>query len=664
MAEEIDKKAEIKAEERRKLPHVNFRFFVFAALSLCAGIALYLAIRLNRFSFFDFVPFILVFVLAFYPFSLKRLLGVLCVVICFSSLGVVLVHIGCERYLSGVPAGEYVVEGRVETFSEGNGYRYCVLNSLSFDGVSADGKMNVSLSDESVRAGDIVTFRASVLRYDLPSGSMNPSRFAKNIRYHAITDASEVTGKRGVLLLLNAKIYDCLQEGMERDEAAVGYALLTGNTAPMDEGLLTVAREGGIAHVFAVSGLHIGIVYSAVLVAFKKPLKRYAALPALALALCYSALCAFTVSSVRALIMCSVLSVQRFLGRKTDMVTSVSVAAVIVLILMPEQYISVGFTLSFGACVALALFSHTFARAFRKIKCPAFLADYLAGSLSVQLFTFPILLSTFGYASVWTFLLNFLLLPCLPVLLIALILCTLFSLVTTLTGALIVPAGMISLLLFVLSVVDTAFVVKGFSLGAGCAVIVTLCIVATQRFRLRPCAKAVGLCTLCAVFVAVVVGKNCVFTGCKLVAQSYDSGNCVLVQSPRESVLVIDGTIDLDDCNDFLNRHFGGRLNGVLVLSFVGLDAVNRAAFLKTDAVYVPDEIATGLRDVNVVFGEEVAIGELSFRYESRTKIVLAVQGIVTEIDFTDCAVLGADLFIDRGNCEYFLKDGKIVILP
>ena len=643
------------------LPHVNFRFFMFAALSLCAGMSLYLAVRLNRFTFFDFIPFILIFLFAFVPLSPKRLLSVAAVVLCFSSLGAALVHLSCVSYLSGVPEGEYEVECRVETFSQGDGYSYCTVKSLSFNGTPSDGKMIISFSGEGIRAGDIVSFTASVMRYDLPAGKQNPSHFSKDIRYHALVDEYEIKGQRGALLILNAKIYDILNEGMERDEAAVGYALLTGNSAAMDEGLLSVSRQGGIAHIFAVSGLHVGIVYSAVYFALKKPLKRYAALPSLAFAFGYSALCAFTVSSVRALIMCAVLGFVKIAGRKPDIMTSVSIAAAISLMIMPSQYISVGFTLSYGACIGLALFSHSFTRAFRKIKLPAFLANYLGAALSVQLFTFPILLDTFGYASVWSLLLNFILLPCLPVLLIALILCTIFALATTLSGVLVVPAGMISLLLFVLSAADTSFVIAGFSLGAGSAVIVTLCVVLTQRFRLHFPIKAVASTVLCLLFAAVVILKNCVFTGCKLTVGRYETGSCVLIQTKNEAALVIDGTIDLDDCTDFLNRHYGRKLDAVIVSSFDELAALNRAAFLGTEVVYARDEIATGLRETVVVFGDEIEIGEMYFRYETRSKIVLVAEGTVTEFDFSNPSSLGADLFFGGGeDGEFYVKNGAV----
>lgn len=661
MTTEENVKNNSRAEATHTLPRVNFRFFLFCALALCAGISITFAVRLRAFSFSSFVPFLLIVFFALRPFGWKRLCAIGAVVICFCSAGAGLAYFACERYLSGVPEGDYTVEGCVEAFTEGSGYNSCVLKSLSFDGVKSGGKLKVIIGRTEVRAGDVITFTASVSRYDLPVSDENKTDFAKDIRYRASVNEVEKTGQKDALLILNGKIYDLFTGSMIREEALVSYALLTGNSSSMDDGLLTVARQGGIAHIFAVSGLHIGIVYSAVLLLFQKPIKRYACLPALAAALCYSALCAFTVSSVRALIMCTVLSLHRLTGRKPDLLTSLSVASLLVLMISPAQYLSAGFTLSFGAVVGLALFSESLTRVFRKIRFPKFLAEYLGASLSVQIVTVPVLLEVFGYASVWAIVLNFVLLPCLPVILGVLILCTLVALITTWTGILALPAGMISLLLYVLSVADVSFVIKGFSLGAGGAVVMAGCIFLTQRFRLGTRYKIIAVSILCCVFASVVVLENCVFSGVKITARTYDGGDCVLVRTPSEAVLVIDGDVPLYRCNDFLNRTYGGRLDGVIVLSQDELDAVNAGAFLNTAAVYVKDEIPTGFHNVNVVFGDEVKIGELTFRFESRSKAVLLAQGIVTEIDLTNFSVLDADLFLGNGgHGDYYLNNGKI----
>lgn len=567
----------------------------------------------------------------------------------------------CERYRSGVPDGEYVVRGTVETFSQGTSYAYCRLKALSFDGVSSDGKLALYLTGESdVRPGDVVEVNASVERLGLPVGNENAADLANDVRYGARASAAEIVGKEGLLLQLNAAVYDLFDENMMRDEASIAYALLTGNSSAMDEGLSTAVRQGGIAHIFAVSGLHIGIVYSAVLLACK-PLKKYSCLPALALAFGYCALCAFTVSSVRALIMCAVLSVRRLLGRKNDLLSSLSVAALVVLLVSPAQYLTAGFLLSFGAVLGLALFSHSFSYAFTKIRMPAFLASYLGAALSVQLVTAPVLIELFGYVSVWALLFNFVLLPCLPVFLLALVLCTLFALITTWAGILAVPSGMIAVLLYVLSVADFSFVVTGFALGAGGAVAAVGIVLLTQRVNFKRRFKAITAGVLCLLFTVAVVAENCVFSGGKVIVRSYLSGSLVFVKTPHENVLVIEGDVSLATCEDFLNRTYGGRLDGVICLNEDEMRAINTAAFLPTEAVYAMEYIPTGLTKTNLVFAEEAEIGAVKLRFVARGKAFLFLEGVVVELDCTaEGGALAGDLFLGDASGTYYLRDGTV----
>ena len=95
------------------------------------------------------------------------------------------------------------------------------------------------------------------------------------------------------------------------------------------------------------------------------------------------------------------------------------------------------------------------------------------------------------------------------------------------------------------------------------------------------------------------------------------------------------------------------------------LGGINHAVFLGAENVYACDEIATGLRNTEVIFGEEAEIGGLSFCYEARSKLVLTACGVVVEFDFEGAEALGADLYIGGagGGLKYFLNGGIIKTL-
>ena len=643
--------AKSEREGEKRLPRVNFRPFLFCALGLALGIFLYTKIRFGGLSASDFLFLGVFLFFAVRPLTKKRMIAIALCLFISAGVGVTAVHLYSENFDSAVNTGEYDVTGTVQTFSLSDAGATAILTNLHIDGERKGGKMQVSLNTEHVRAGDVVTFHATVRRNDLPTNGNTVSVyfFVNDVRYTATAEYEKTGTSANVFLLLNSAIYDSLHANLNRDAADVGYALLTGNSRGMDGSLLNAIREGGIAHIFAVSGLHIGILFGAVSLLFAPLLKRKSFIPALALAICYSALCSFTVSSVRAVMMCAVLSLNRALGRKTDLLSSLSLAAVLVLMFLPAQWLSAGFRLSFGACLGLALFSGTFSRAFRKL--PRWLGGYLAASFSVQIFTFPVLLESFGYVSVWGTLLNLILIPLLPVLFLGLLLCTLLALMIPPAAGffLAFPGGMISLLLLVFAAADFSMVITGFSLGAGLVVWLVAMLLLSERLRLKLLLRGLAAGALCVLFTVCVMVENVVFSGCKITVYEGRSSGAVLLQTPDSAVLVIDG-MTLGACEDFLARNYGGKLDAVIVLSDSVLSGINVGAFLNTDVVYAREEIPTGLHITNVVFAERFEVGGLTFRYEDDSKLVMLAEGRAVEFDFERGESLGADLFVGEGS--------------
>lgn len=654
---------------KKRLPLINFRPILFCALGLALGIQIYTKIRFGGISASDFLFFAFFLVCAIRPYSWRRVLCTALSVLIFAGAGLLSVHLYTENYCKGLPAGEYEIAGTVEKFTVQNGYTSATLGALSLSGNRVQGKLQTTFLSEEIRAGDTVLFQAKLSRGELPEGGDSYSLYLyeNDVRYIVGERVvCERTGKsRNPFLLLNAAVYDALQGGLGKDEADVAYALLSGNSNGIDGELIEAIRRGGIAHAFAVSGLHIGILYGAVSLLFKPLLRKKSFLPALAAAVCYAAVCSFTVSSIRALVMCAALSVNGVLGRKSDFLNSVSFAAICVLLFLPAQWLAAGFRLSFGACLGLALFMPWLNGLFRKL--PKFLGGYLAANLSVQVFTFPVLAESFGYVSVWGTLLNLLFIPLLPVLFLGLLICTLLALIVPPAAwfFLMFPNGMLSALLYVFSVADFSMVLTGFSLGAGAAVWVTGAVALSQRFRMRALIRAAASVGFALLFTACLLYENAVFYGCKISAYESRSMNAALLRTGSCAVLVIDGDVTLARCNEYLSRSYGGKLDGVVVLAEDELRGINVGAFLNTQAVYVKDEIPTGLHKTKLVFGEAFTLGGMQFRFESREKLAVIAEGSVVEIDFENNGALGADLFVGKGSgsLKYFLKDGIIKAL-
>ena len=123
--------------------------------------------------------------------------------------------------------------------------------------------------------------------------------------------------------------------------------------------------NAGLAHLLAISGLHIGLVAGILFfavrfllaaippVALRYPVKKWAALAALAGAFFYLLLSGATVPTQRAFLMLAVVLAAVVLDRTAISMRLVAWAAVLVLLIAPESLLSASFQMSFAAVTAL-----------------------------------------------------------------------------------------------------------------------------------------------------------------------------------------------------------------------------------------------------------------------------------------------------------------------
>ena len=154
--------------------------------------------------------------------------------------------------------------------------------------------------------------------------------------------------------------------------AAILRALIIGDKSRLDPGLRDSFTRVGVAHVLAISGLHIGLVatlaYGAwwwllarsqyVLLMWSVP--KLAALFTLPVVLLYAGLAGGSVSTLRAVIMVAVFLTARLLDREGEVFRSLALAALIVSLIWPGAVLDISFQLSFVAVLAILLGLHRF----------------------------------------------------------------------------------------------------------------------------------------------------------------------------------------------------------------------------------------------------------------------------------------------------------------
>ncbi|MBA5776537.1 ComEC/Rec2 family competence protein [Stappia sp. F7233] len=146
---------------------------------------------------------------------------------------------------------------------------------------------------------------------------------------------------------------------------ALAVALLIGDRSGLDEQTVDALREAGLAHVLAISGLHMALFAGAVFaglraalalfppLALKYPIDKWAAGAALAAATFYLVISGASIATQRAYVMIALVLVGRLLGRRALTFRSVALAALAILILTPEALVEPGFQMSFAAVIVL-----------------------------------------------------------------------------------------------------------------------------------------------------------------------------------------------------------------------------------------------------------------------------------------------------------------------
>lgn len=149
------------------------------------------------------------------------------------------------------------------------------------------------------------------------------------------------------------------------ETGALAAALITAERLAIPEEAVTAMRHAGLAHLLAISGLHIGLVAGLVFflvravlalfpgIAVRYPIKAWAAVVALLAALGYTLLAGATIPTIRSFAMMALVLGAVMIGRRAISMRSVAVAASIILLFHPESLIGPSFQLSFAAVIAL-----------------------------------------------------------------------------------------------------------------------------------------------------------------------------------------------------------------------------------------------------------------------------------------------------------------------
>ncbi len=349
---------------------------------------------------------------------------------------------------TGVFNGEITATVCSDIFVE-NGKATFYVEGICADGKDYDYKAKVTayLDDEEeidFGAGDVVCLDGTLV-YISHNTNFNGyfSRYrATDCRYTLkATSVNKLgEGKLHFPENLQLEIKRLLYTHTDEHTAYIAQALVIGDKTGIDESLYADIKASGLAHVLAVSGLHVTTLATALYFLLKK-LKvnpKISFIAVVGVTFLYSALCSFTASSLRAVIMSAAFTFASTFGRKRDELSAMSFAAILILLFRPYAIMDVGFLLSFSAVSGIFMFAKPFEQVGMKVvkrvspkrNIGKKFASVCAVSCATNLVTYPFVAYFFGEVPILFVLSNFIVLPYIMAVYICALVLILIALIT------------------------------------------------------------------------------------------------------------------------------------------------------------------------------------------------------------------------------------------
>lgn len=190
-----------------------------------------------------------------------------------------------------------------------------------------------------------------------------------------------------------------------------------GSKGTLDKNFYNMTKITGVAHVVVASGTNVTFVVSFLIGTMSAFLPRRKAIPFVLLGIVlYLFLSGFEAPLIRAAIMSTFAFLAQETGRLISPWRILILTAILMLIYNPDWVVDIGFLLSFASTASIMAFQGRISKALRLL--PGILKEDLSTTFSAQIGTTPILFVAFGYFSIWSPVVNALVLWTVPPLMI------------------------------------------------------------------------------------------------------------------------------------------------------------------------------------------------------------------------------------------------------
>ena len=267
--------------------------------------------------------------------------------------------------------------------------------------------------------GSLVILKGTLKNFQQPTnpGQFNAPFYYQILRISFRLNQAEIQVKSDRFYKISEGLYQLRRKAgskmdalLPEQEASVMKTMLLGEKGILDEEIKGLYQRNGIAHILAISGLHISMIGMGLYQLLRRAgLKiRLSGILASMVIVLYGMMTGFAVSAIRAIAMFLLQMLAQILGRTYDRITALAVAAVLVLVEQPLYLFHSGFQFSFLCVLGISLILPVLGNVRKGKK--------LFEGIALMAVTLPVYLGVFYQIPVYSMFLNFIVLPMMSIL--------------------------------------------------------------------------------------------------------------------------------------------------------------------------------------------------------------------------------------------------------
>lgn len=287
----------------------------------------------------------------------------------------------------------------------------------------------------NVKIGNIIKVRGKLRQFEEAAnkGNFDSRKYYLSLGFYGKIEAgtievinSDYSGIRQGLYELRMEIIERLEKlcsdnngifSIINNKNGIIGAIILGDKTDIDSDIKELYSVSGIAHILAISGLHISFIDMAIYRLLRRRFRfLFSAAVSIPVVLSFGIMSGFGISTIRAIIMFILKIIGEVLGRKYDAITAISLAGLVLLVQNPFVVCNSGFQMSFGAIIAIVLILPIVEEI---LNTDNKIIKVLSANFTISLVMNPILAWNYYELPTFSFLLNIVVVPLMSVVIVS-----------------------------------------------------------------------------------------------------------------------------------------------------------------------------------------------------------------------------------------------------